>query len=142
VDVERIDENLADVPSQRSTIVSAALGTVDYSSAAWATARLIAQEFLKEVFVIDGNMVRSLYTHLGYGVGVDVERIDENLADVPSQRSTRDERRGTQSREGDLTFADAMATSMGFFMHTLQARRYSEEFRAAIIEYGIKVSTP
>lgn len=41
----------------------------------------------------------------------------------------------------DLAFADAMATSMGFFMQTLQARRYSEDFRAAIIEYGIRVSS-
>lgn len=40
----------------------------------------------------------------------------------------------------DLAFSDAMATSMGFFMQTLQARRFSEVFRAAIIEYGIRVS--
>lgn len=48
-----------------NTIVSAALGTVDHSIPAWSIARRTVQEFLKDVFVIDGNMVRSLYTHLG-----------------------------------------------------------------------------
>lgn len=48
-----------------NTLVSVALGTRDYRSPAWTTACLTAQEFLKDVFIIDGNMVRSVYTHLG-----------------------------------------------------------------------------
>lgn len=39
----------------------------------------------------------------------------------------------------DLAFSDALATTMGFFMHSLQPRRFAEQFRAAIIDHGIKV---
>jgi senataxin len=48
-----------------NTIVSVALGTPDYRSSAWSLAHSTAQDFLHQIFVIDGDLIRSLYTHLG-----------------------------------------------------------------------------
>lgn len=61
--IRKVNVNALDIHA--NTIVSVALGTTDYRGSAWSTARSTAQQFLREVFVLDGNMVRSLYTHLG-----------------------------------------------------------------------------
>lgn len=63
-----------------------------------------------------------------------------SIKDLDSHRLTSAPK-GTPPSVDDLAFSDAMATTMGFFMQTLQPRRFSEGFRAAIFEYGITVST-
>lgn len=40
----------------------------------------------------------------------------------------------------DLAFSDAMASTMGFFLQTLQPRRFTEDFRATAIVWGFRVS--
>jgi senataxin len=61
--IRKVFVNALDIHA--NTIVSVALGAADYRSSAWSSARLTAQQSLRDIFVIDGNMVRSLYTHLG-----------------------------------------------------------------------------
>jgi hypothetical protein len=63
-----------------------------------------------------------------------------SIKDLDSHRLTNAPK-GTPPSVDDLAFSDAMATTMGFFMQTLQPRRFSEGFRAAIFEYGITVGT-
>lgn len=62
-----------------------------------------------------------------------------SIKDLDSYRLTHAPKDAPPSVD-DLAFSDAFATTMGFFMHTLQPRRFAEPFRAAIIDYGLKVS--
>jgi hypothetical protein len=63
-----------------------------------------------------------------------------SIKDLDSHRLTHAPKDSPPSVD-DLAFSESLATTMGFFMHTLQTRRFSEPFRAAIIDHGLKVSS-
>lgn len=62
-----------------------------------------------------------------------------SIKDLDSHRLIHAKKEAPPSVE-DLAFSDAMASTMGFFMQTLQPRRFAEDFRATAIVWGFRVS--